>query len=381
MTAESPRILVVDDTPQNIRLLDAVLSPRGYTVVPATSGEEALNAVAEAPPDLILLDIQMPGMDGYEVCRRLRDDPTRQALPIVMITAAGEQEKLKALEAGADEFIAKPFNQAELLARVKSLLRIKHYHDTIEAQAAELAAFNRSLEERVHEQVEQIGRMTRLQSFLSPQVAQAIINSGDESLLGTHRRQIAVLFCDLRGFTAFAEIAEPEEVMTVLREYHEAAGPLVARYEATVGHFAGDGLMVFFNDPFPCDDPTGLAVQLAIDLREHMAELAVRWKRQGWDLGFGVGIAYGYATLGVLGFEGRQDYSVIGTVVNLAARLCDEAQPGQILLSQRAYTLVEDRVQAEELPELTLKGFSRPVAAYSLPHGAAAAAASSSEVV
>jgi adenylate cyclase len=367
MTDDTARILVVDDTPQNIRLLDAVLSPRGYTVIPAASGQEALDSLAERSPDLILLDIQMPVMDGYEVCRRIREEPTTRALPIVMITAAGDQEKLKALEAGADEFIAKPFNQAELLARVKSLLRIKRYHDTIEAQTAELASWNRSLEDRVQEQVEQISRMARLQSFLSPQVAEAIVSSGDESALGTHRRQIAVLFCDLRGFTAFAETAEPEEVMTVLRDYHSAAGPLIARYEGTVGHFAGDGLMVFFNDPFPCDDPTGKAVQLALDLRDRMAELSVGWKRQGWNLGFGVGIAYGYATLGVLGFEGRQDYGVIGTVVNLASRLCDEAQPGQILISQRAYTLVEDRVPAEELPELTLKGFLRPVAAYAIP--------------
>jgi adenylate cyclase len=367
MTEESPRILIVDDTPQNIRLLDAVLSPRGYTVIPATSGMEALNAVAEAPPDLVLLDIQMPVMDGYEVCRRLRDDPVSRALPVVMITAAGDQEKLRALEAGADEFISKPFNQAELLARVKSLLRIKRYHDTIEAQSAELSSWNRSLEDRVQAQVEQIGRMARLQSFLSPQVAEAIVNSGDERALGTHRRQIAVLFCDLRGFTAFAETAEPEEVMTVLREYHEAAGPLITKYQGTVGHFAGDGLMIFFNDPFPCDDPTGLAVRLALDLRESMAELSIGWKRQGWDVGFGVGIAYGYATLGVLGFESRQDYGVIGTVVNLASRLCDEAQPGQILISQRAYTLVEDRISADELPELTLKGFRRPIAAYAIP--------------
>ncbi|HEX3243818.1 MAG TPA: response regulator [Chloroflexota bacterium] len=367
MTDDTARILVVDDTPQNIRLLDAVLTPRGYDVIPATSGQEALNAVAERSPDLILLDIQMPVMDGYEVCRRIREEPATRALPIVMITAAGDQEKLRALEAGADEFIAKPFNQAELLARVKSLLRIKRYHDTIEAQTAELASWNRSLEDRVQEQVEQMSRMARLQSFLSPQVAEAIVSSGDESALGTHRRQIAVLFCDLRGFTAFSETAEPEEVMTVLREYHSAAGPLIARYEGTVGHFAGDGLMVFFNDPFPCDDPTGMAVQLALDLRERMAELSVGWKRQGWNLGFGVGIAYGYATLGVLGFEGRQDYGVIGTVVNLASRLCDEAQPGQILISQRAYRLVEDRVLGEELPELTLKGFLRPVAAYAIP--------------
>ncbi|MFN0074046.1 MAG: adenylate/guanylate cyclase domain-containing protein [Chloroflexota bacterium] len=366
MPETAPRILVVDDTAQNIRLLDAVLSPRGYTVIPAASGHEALAAVDAAPPDLVLLDIQMPVMDGYEVCRRLREKPDTRALPIVMITAAGDQEKLKALEAGADDFIAKPFNQAELLARVKSLLRIKEYLDTIEGQATELAAWNQSLEARVQAQVQEIERMTRLQSFLSPQVAQAIVSSGDESVLGTHRRQIAVLFCDLRGFTAFAETAEPEEVMVVLREYHAAAGPLITKYQGTVGHFAGDGLMVFFNDPFPCEDPTGLAVQLGLELRDCMAALSVGWKRQGWNLGFGVGIAYGYATLGVLGFEGRLDYGVIGTVVNLASRLCDEALPGQILLSQRAYTLVEDRVKAEELPELTLKGFLRPVPAYAI---------------
>lgn len=366
MTEASPRILVVDDTPQNIRLLDAVLSPRGYTVVPAASGQEALETVAQEPPDLVLLDIQMPGMDGYEVCQRLRGAPATRALPIVMITASGDQEKLKALEAGADEFIAKPLNQAELLARVKSLLRIKQYHDTIQAQAAELASWNRSLEERVQEQVGQIERMARLRSFLSPQVAEAIVNSGDERVLATHRRQIAVLFCDLRGFTAFAETAEPEEVMAVLREYHAAAGPLIGRHQGTVGHFAGDGLMVFFNDPFPCEDPTWEAVQLGLALHAHMAELCTGWRRQGWELGFGVGIAYGYATLGVLGFEGRSDYGVIGTVVNLASRLCDEAQSGEILLSQRAYTLVEQRVEAKPLPELSLKGFLRPVAAYAV---------------
>lgn len=366
VAAEQPRILVVDDTPQNIRLLDAVLTPRGYVVVHAGSGQAALDLVQQRPPDLILLDILMPGMDGYEVCRRLRADPTYQALPIIMITASGDQEKLKALEAGADEFITKPFNQAELLARVKSLLRIKQYHDTIQAQAAELSTWNQSLEVRVQDQVGEIERMARLKSFLSPQVAQMIVASGDERVLTTHRRQIAVLFCDLRGFTAFAETAEPEELMTVLREYHRAAGPLITEYEGTVGHFAGDGLMVFFNDPFPCEDPAKKAVRLAVTLRDQMQELEQTWLRQGWELGFGVGISFGYATLGVIGFEGRFDYGVIGSVVNLASRLCGEALSGQILLSQRAYTLVEEIVEAEALPPLVLKGFSRPVPAHAL---------------
>lgn len=361
-----PRILVVDDTPQNIRLLDAVLSPRGYEVIPAASGAEALESARLSPPDLVLLDILMPVMDGYEVCRRLRDDPLTRAVPVVMITASGDQEKVKALEAGADEFITKPFNQAEMLARVKSLLRIKEYHDTIQGQALELAEWNRTLEERVQTQVEQIERMARLQRFLSPQVAEAIVTSGDESILRTHRRQISVLFCDLRGFTAFAETAEPEEVMTVLRQYHDVAGERISTHQGTVGHFAGDGLMVFFNDPLPCPEPAAAAVRLALDLQERMAELCAEWRRLGWDLGFGVGVAHGYATLGAIGFEGRMEYGVIGTVVNLASRLCDEAQPGQILLSARAFTLVEDLIEAEPLADLTLKGFSRPVPAYSV---------------
>src|SRR6266508_3420161 len=280
--AADPRtILVVDDTPQNIRLLDAVLTPRGYTVVPAGSGEEALAKVAQEKPDLVLLDILMPGMDGYEVCRRLRDDAETRALPIVMITASGDQEKLKALEAGADEFVTKPFNQAELLARVKSLLRIKAYHDTIQAQTTELAEWNRTLEERVQAQVDELQRMSRLQRFLSPQLAELIVSSGDETMLETHRRQIAVLFCDLRGFTAFGETAEPEEVMAVLRQYYEATGALISRFEGTVGHFAGDGLMVFFNDPLPCPDPAARAVRLAVAIREQMADLTANWRKLG----------------------------------------------------------------------------------------------------
>jgi class 3 adenylate cyclase len=358
-----PRVLIVDDTPQNIRLLDAVLSPRGYTVLAASSGAEALEVVARERPDLVLLDILMPGMDGHEVCRRLRADPATQLLPVVMVTASGEQEKVRAIESGADDFITKPVNQAELLARVKSLLRIKQYHDTILAQAEQLAEWNRTLEARVREQVEQLERTGRLKRFLSPQVAELIITSGDERILESHRGQIAVVFCDLRGFTPFSETAEPEEVMTVLREYHEAMGALISRFEGTVEHFAGDGLMVFFNDPLPCPDPEARAVRMALAMRDRMAELCTRWRRHGHELGFGVGISTGYATLGTIGFEGRFQYAAIGSTVNLAARICGEAGAGQVLVSPRVFAAVEDLVEARPLPDLTLKGFRNPVPA------------------
>jgi adenylate cyclase len=361
-----PTILVVDDTTQNIRLLDAVLAPRGYTVATATSGGEALEKIANEQPDLILLDIVMPGMDGYEVCRRVRADPATRLLPVVMITASGDQEKIKAIEAGADDFIAKPFNQPELLARVKSLLRVKTYYDTIQSQAAELAEWNRSLETRVRQQVDELDRLSRLRRFLSPQLAELIVSSGDDSLLRSHRREVSVVFCDLRGFTAFSETAEPEDVMCTLGEFHEAMGLLIHRFEGTVGHIAGDGLMIFFNDPLSCPDPAGRAVRMAVAMQQSMDKLTTSWRKRGHELGFGVGIALGYATLGQIGFEGRFDYGAIGSVTNLAARLCAEAQAGQILVSQRVYMAVETLVEAESVRELSLKGFHKPAAAFNV---------------
>ena len=359
-------LLVVDDLPQNVRLLEAVLVPRGYTVVAATSGRDALDRVASDPVELVLLDIVMPEMDGYEVCRTLRADPATQFLPVVMVTASGEHEKVAAIEAGADDFIAKPFDHAELLARVGSLLRIKRYHDTIEAQAAELAAWNRQLEQRVEEQVEALERMARLRRFLSPQLADLVLTSGDESFLQSHRREITVVFCDLRGFTAFAETVEPEDLLLVLGEYHAALGDLVHRFEGTLERFTGDGLMVIFNDPLPCEDAPQRAVRMAIAMRGRIAQLAEGWSRRGHDLDFGVGIAQGHATIGQVGFEGRSDYTAIGTVTNLAARLCAEAAPQQILISQRVHAATEDIVVADQLGELALRGFSRPVRAYNV---------------
>ena len=366
MVERQPTVLLVDDTPLNIKLLESVLSPRGYRVVTAGSGPEALAMVMRESPDLILLDIVMPGMDGYEVCRRLRQDPATCLLPVVMITASGDQEKVRAIEAGADDFIPKPFNQAELLARVKSLLRIKAYHETIQRQAAELAEWNRTLEVRVQQQVEELERLGRLRRFLSPQVAELVVAAGGEQLLASHRREITVVYCDLRGFTAFAETAEPEEVMGVMREYHHAMGDLIFRFEGTLEGFRGDGLIIFFNDPLPCSDPPWQAVQMAVAMHQRMGELTRQWRKRGHELGFGVGIAMGYATLGTIGFEGRYDYAAVGTVANLAARLSDEAASGQILVSQRVHTALEERVDAEPVGDLQLKGFLKPVPAFNI---------------
>ncbi len=355
------KILAVDDVAQNLRLLEAVLVPQGYEVVTAATGEEALFKVASERPDLVLLDIMLPGIDGYEVCHRLRADPKTSFLPVVMVTATGLPEKVKAIEAGADDFIAKPFDQPELLARVKSLLRVKTYHDTVEKQRRELAEWTETLETRVKDQVDELGRLGRLRRFLSPQIAELVMSQGGEQLLEGHRREITVLFCDLRNFTTFSETAEPEEALSVLRGYHGAMGEVIFKHEGTLEHFAGDGMMVFFNDPLTVPDPTLRAIRMALVMHERFAELSAGWRKRGYDLGLGIGIALGHATLGRIGFEGRHDYGAIGTVVILAQRLSAEAKPGETLVTQRVFGIVEQAVLAEDVGPLTLKGFQRPV--------------------
>jgi adenylate cyclase len=369
-----PRILVADDLPANVHVLQLRLAAQGYEVVTAADGDAALAAARETLPDLILLDVMMPGLDGLEVCRRLRTDPAFPFTPIVLVTAKTDTRDVVAgLEAGSDEYLTKPVDQTALVARVRSMLRIKALHDQVreqaarlEAQSAELAEWNRSLEQRVGEQVSELERVGRLRRFLSPQLADVIVSAGNERMLESHRREITVVFCDLRGFTGFAEAAEPEEVMAVLRGYHAAMGELVFRFEGTLERFTGDGIMVFFNDPVPCSDPAARAVRMAVAMRERMRELRIGWQRQGYQLDFGVGIALGHATLGRVGFEGRFDYAAIGTVTNLAARLCERARGDQILVSQRVFTATEALVEAEPQDALDLKGFSRPVSAWSL---------------
>jgi len=360
------KILVVDDTPENVRLLEAVLVPSGYEVLTATSGQEALDLVATAQPDLVLLDIVMPTMDGYTVCKALRANDETAVLPVIMVTSGFGPEKTKAIEAGADDFIPKPFNHTELLTRVRSLLRIKRYHDTSQAQATELLLLNRTLEERVQRQVEELERLRQLRRFLSPQLADAIVSSGDESVLRSHRRQVAMLFADIRGWRSFVDAVEPEELMRVLGEFHDTIGGLVRRFDATVGFLEGDGVQLFFNDPIEVPDAALRAVRLGCALREEMAELTVEWQRRGYDLGCGAGIALGYATCGEVGFEGRSDYAAIGAVTNLASRLADEAAGGQILITRRLYAEVEDAVEVEPVGEFTLRGFQRPVVAFNV---------------
>jgi adenylate cyclase len=358
--SDARRVLVVDDTPVNLKLLADLLVAKGYAVVTATSGVEALARIDAEGADLVLLDVMMPGMSGYEVCRKIRENPATAMLPVVMVTALDpSQERVKGIEAGADDFLSKPIHQPELLARVRSLLRVKTLWD-------QLAELNRTLELRVTEQVGQLERLARLKRFFSPQLAEAIVSGGADDPLKSHRRDVTVVFLDLRGFTAFAETAEPEEVMGVLREYHAAMGELILAHEGTLERFTGDGMMIFFNDPVPVPDPQERAVRMALAMRARVEELLRGWRKRGWELDFGVGIAQGYATIGAIGFEGRWDYGAIGTVTNLAARLCGEAQPGQILIPRRLYGTLEDLVDAEPVGELSLKGFSRAVSAYNV---------------
>ena len=368
-----PRILVVDDDPTNLEVLRVRLSAQGYEVVTAVDGEDALRRARELKPDLVLLDVMMPKLDGISVLKELKGDITLGYIPVILVTAkADTRDIIRGLEAGGDDYLTKPFEQAALVARVRSLLRIKGLHDTAQLQAAQLkkqteqlSSWNRSLEERVATQVAEIERIGRLQRFLAPQVAQMIASlEAPDLLLESHRREVTVLFCDLRGFIAFTDASEPEEVMAVLREYHESMGELIFRYEGTLERFFADGIMIVFNDPVPCPDHTERAVQLALDMREKAAKLAKEWARKGHVLGFGIGIASGYATLGQVGFEHRREYSAHGSAINLASRLCDEAKPGQIVISQRTFGAVEHWVGASHIGQLSLKGFNRPIDAY-----------------
>jgi class 3 adenylate cyclase/CheY-like chemotaxis protein len=361
------RILVVDDNESNRDILVTRLTAHGYELLQASDGEAALAMIAQYRPDLILLDVMMPKLDGFEVCRRLRNDSVLRLIPIILVTAKGSSEDIVAgFEAGADEFLTKPIAQAALVARVRSMLKMKALHDEVEAQAAELTDWNRELERRVSQQVAEIERMNKLKGFLSPQIAKLVLSSGGDKLLESHRRDVVVVFCDLRGFTAFTETAEPEDTIAVLQDYYRCLGESIDRFEGTLERFAGDGLLIVFNDPIPCQDPCARAVRMAVEMRERVAGLSEKWRRFGHQFGFGVGIAAGHATLGSIGYEGRFQYSATGSVVNLGARLCAQADDGQIVIDGRVQVAVESVADTEPVGELALKGFRRPVQAFNV---------------
>ena len=346
--ATPARVLVVDDQPVNLRLAEAALAPGGHDVLLAGDPADALAQVAAEPVDLVLLDLRMPGMDGYELCRRLRELPHMAHVPIVVVTGAEDANKTQALMAGADDFVRKPFDTTELQARVGSLVRIKRYQDLITAQADELAEVNAVLEGKVQAQVAELERLGRLRRFLAPQVAELVVAEGAHSLLEAHRREVSVMCCDVRGINATAAAVEPEEILVALADLHAVLGPLVSRHAATVGHVSGDRVMVIFNDPMPCDHPARRAVELAVHLRSAIDPLRERWRRRGYELGVGVGLAYGFATLGVIGFEQRQDYTAIGSVVTAATALSRQAADGEVLMTERVADEVHGFVDAEE---------------------------------
>ena len=373
-TSKKQTVLIVDDTPANVALLSEVLKSDYRTKV-AINGDKALQfAFSQDPPDLVLLDIMMPGISGYEVCERLKADPRTRDIPVIFVTAMSEvEDETKGLEVGGVDYVTKPISPPIVRARVKTQLALYEQKrqlgkliGQLEAQAGELANWNRTLEQRVADGVAEVAKLGRMKRFFSPQVSELILRGGNDDPMKSHRREITVVFLDLRGFTAFAETAEPEEVMGVLHEYHGEMGRLILAHQGTIEHFAGDGIMIFFNDPVVIDNPAAAAVRMSIAMQANFLPLMQRWKKRGYDLHMGIGIAQGYATIGIVGFEGRQDYSAIGSVCNLASRLCGEARGGQILVTQRVEAFVADFANTELVGELSLKGFHRPVPTFSV---------------
>jgi adenylate cyclase len=366
--SQDQTLLVVDDNEDNLYTLTLRLTREGYkNIVKAGNGREALDRLRAQPFDLVLLDIMMPEMNGYEVLAAIKGDARLRHIPVIMISAVDEMDSvIRCIEQGAEDYLSKPFNPVLLRARVSACLEKKRLRDQEVRHLEELAELNRTLEQRVHDQVAQLDNLGRLKRFFSPQLAEMIVAGGADDPLKTHRREVTVVFLDLRGFTAFAETAEPEEIMGVLGEYHAEMGKLILEHEGTLERFTGDGLMIFFNDPVVVQNPVERAVRMAVAMRGRVEQLRDGWRKRDYDLGLGIGIAQGYATIGAIGFEGRRDYGAIGTVTNLAARLCGEAVDGQILVSSRVAIAAEGFAEAQEVPSLTLKGFSRPVRTFNI---------------
>jgi adenylate cyclase len=364
---ETGNILVVDDNVENREMLSRRLRRAGHRVQAVASGPEALALLRRQPIDVVLLDVLMPEMSGYEVLQRLTAEQALRDIPVLMISALDEMDSVvRCIELGAEDYLPKPFDPVLLRARIGACLEKKRLRDREAMHLRELGEWNQKLEQRVAEQVALLERLSRLKRFFSPQLAELIVAGGADDPLITHRRELTVCFLDLRGFTAFAESVEPEEVMGVLRQYHAEMGRLILEHEGTLERFTGDGMMVFFNDPVPVSNAAERTVRMALAMRKRVSELIVSWSRMGYELELGFGIAQGYATIGAIGYEGRWDYGAIGTVTNLAARLCGEAKPGQILISKRLLASTADLFDVESVGELALKGLHRPVTAYNV---------------
>jgi len=361
-------LLVVDDNEDNRYTLTRRLTREGYTdVATANDGRQALATLRTRNFDLVLLDISMPELNGYQVLEQMKADATLSDVPVVMISAIEETESVvRCIELGADDYLSKPFDPTLLRARVHATLEKKRLRDAVRTHAAQLEEWNQDLERRVHEQLAQLDRLGKLKGFFSPQVVASILDGGGEDLLRTHRREVVVAFLDMRGFTAFTDHSEPEEVMAVLTEYHRVMGPLILKHEGTLERFAGDGMMVFFNDPVQIANPAVNAVRMALEMQAQFVPLRTMWAKRGYDLDLGIGLTQGYATLGAIGFEGRWDYACIGSVSNLASRLCSEAHGGQILTNRKTLARIEDAVNAEGLGERALKGIAQPTPVFNI---------------
>ena len=371
--SEAARILVVDDQAPNRKLLIDLLGAHGYAVESASGGVEALEKIRAGKPDLVLLDVMMPDLSGYEVCAAIRADPGLGLLPVLMVTALdATAERVRGLECGADDFLSKPINKPELLARVKSLLRIKSLYDTVQTQAAELSFLNAGLENRVSEQLAQLERLGQLKRFFPPHLAEMIVCGDVDDPLRTRRREVTIAMLDLRGFNAFADTSEPEEVMNLLRGFHREMTRLIEMHGGSLETFTGRSMMVVFNDPLVVDDPARRAVKMAFDMQRGFDALLAKWKRHGHDIALGIGISQGFATIGAIGDEARAGYGVIGRVTNIAAQLCLEAGPGEILISETVRTAVEEFVTTAEIEQVSLKGFARPIAVHRVQHVRAA---------
>ena len=358
-----PCVLIVDDIAQNAQLLADLLGFKaGYRTERAHSGTDALAQATRLQPDLILLDVLMPDLDGFEVCRRLRAEPAFAATPIVLVTSLdAKEDRVKGLDAGADDFLSKPIVQAELFARVRSLLRVKALYDEVSRQRSELALLSATLERRVVEKVSEIERLARLKRFFSPRLAARLLEDGRDDLLQGRRREVSVLFADLRGFTAFAESHDADRVMTMLRAFHAEMGALIHRFDGTLERFTGDGMMVFFNDPDPVPAHALHAVRLGVAMCAATAALRAGWAVRGGPTGVGIGISKGIATVGAIGFENRIDYAAIGSVTNLAARLCAQARAGEVVVCPAVWADVAGEGFKADAEVLALEGFAQPI--------------------